>query len=295
MSRDIHVFTHNDLDGVGSLLAIIWAFPDYNITYTCVSSSHTFRQDFEDFAKYKKIDSFYKVFVTDLSLNKLDIELIDRTNVIFIDHHKTSLDLTFKNAKSFIKVYTSCVLFIYKLFKTQANLTTNQKQLLIYIDDYDSYQLKFNTSSILNKLYWAHYLHNVPLFLNDFIDGISTFSPLQQQAINIQDKKIKDTIDSLSLFETTTTIQGSSRHIIAAFADTAINDVSDYILHNHNADVVIIVNLKTERVSFRRNKNTIVDVSLLAQNLCEGGGHEAASGGKLTEKFMAFTKLLTPI
>ena len=295
MSRNIHVFTHSDLDGVGCLLAIIWAFTDYDITYTCVSSASKFKEEFTNFAKFNKIENFNKIFVTDLSLLQEDLTLIDKKNVIYIDHHKTSLDIKLTNAASFIKIYTSCTLLIYKLFKSQLSLNTNQKQLLIYIDDYDSYQLRFNISSVINKLFWAHYVNNVPLFLNDFQEGITEFSPLQKQAIAIQDKKIKNIIQNLTAYKHTTTIQGASRYIVAAFAESSINDVADYILHQHKAEIAIVVNTKTERVSFRRSKDSTVDVAILAQALCGGGGHEASSGGKLSEDFMSFTKLFVPL
>jgi oligoribonuclease NrnB/cAMP/cGMP phosphodiesterase (DHH superfamily) len=294
MSNDIHVFTHNDLDGVGCLLALIWSFPESKITYTCVASASVLKEKIIEFNKHKNFKDYSKVFITDLSVQKDTIPLIDQDNVIVIDHHKTSEELVFTRAKKFIKQYTSCTLFIYKLFKSQLNLNNNQKQLLIYIDDYDSYQLKFLNTTLLNKLFWAHYYNNVPLFINDFIDGLLEFSPLQRQAIDLHEKKILKTINSLSYFSASVNIQGAERRVVAAFANTAINDVADHIIQKYNADIAIVVNIDSERVSFRRGNDCNVDVSLLAQSLCEGGGHEAAAGGRLTEKFMSFTKLFTP-
>ena len=62
------------------------------------------------------------------------------------------------------------------------------------------------------------------------------------------------------------------------------------------ADVAIIVNPNSGRVSFRRRaESKNVDVSRIAAKLVDGGGHEYAAGGQVTDKFMDFTKLLKPI
>jgi len=289
---NIHIFTHNDLDGAGSLLALTWAFADYEITYTTVSSPHSFNEDFNKAVASKPLYKYEKVFVVDLSILQKDIHLIDVPNVIFIDHHKTSTNLTFEYAKSFIKVYSSCVLYIYNLFKSSLNINSSQKQLIVLIDDYDSYELKFNNSKLLNTLYWAHYKSSVPLFLADFSSGFTSFNYLQKNAISIYESIVNSTINNLSVFKATIPVQGGPRLIVSTFASTGINDVAEYILTKYNADISIVVNLKTERVSFRKN-NSNIDVSLLAQKLCDGGGHEAAAGGKITEKFLAFTKLFT--
>lgn len=295
MSSNIHVYTHNDLDGVGCLLALIWSFPDSTITYTCVSNPDSFAEQFQKSIHSNKIQQYDKVFVTDLSLHQKDIPLIDFDNVIFIDHHKTSLNLNFTKAKSFIKIISSCTLYIYNLFKSQIKINKQQKQLLVYIDDYDSYQLSFNISKTLNVLFWSHYHNNTSLFLQDFMEGYSAFTPLQLQAIKLHNKKLESVISSLSLYTTTTQIQGKATRIIAAFASDHINDISTYIIQKHSPDVVVIVNIKNERVSFRRNISTTIDVSAMARSLCGGGGHEASAGGSLTENFLMFSKLFKPL
>ena len=72
------------------------------------------------------------------------------------------------------------------------------------------------------------------------------------------------------------------------------NEICEYLLKEKGADIAFFVNPDASHVSFRKNKSCDVDVSKLAAKLCEGGGHEYAAGGKITETFMNFTKLLTP-
>ena len=293
MSSNIHIFTHSDLDGAGCLMAILWAFPDATITYTAVSSAHSFEEEFLKLNKKKPISQYDVVFVTDLSILEKDIHLIDRKNVIFIDHHKSSLQLKFSVAKTFISKFTSCTLLVYKLFKSKLDITNQQKHLLILIDDYDSYTFSFSKTRELNTLFWSHYQNNISLFLEDFNNGFVSFTPLQRQALLIYQNKLQSSIDTLTTYKATLTIQGAECKVVAAFADIAINDISDYIINKYVPDVAIVINLKTQRVSFRRN-NKHIDVSILAKKLCDGGGHEAAAGGKLTEKFLEFTRMFEP-
>ena len=213
---------------------------------------------------------------------------------VIIERFQPLVNLNFKfiNAANFTRLFSSCTLLIYKLFKSSVDINNYQKNLLILIDDYDSYKLSFSKTKNLNILFWAHYYNNVPLFLSDFNDGFNQFNSLQNKIINIQKQKISDTIKNLKPFYTKTKIQNIECNVVAAFADTAINDVSDYLLQQYNADVSIVVNLKSDRVSFRR-KNTAIDLSILAKKLCNGGGHEAAAGGKITEIFLEFTKIFS--
>jgi oligoribonuclease NrnB/cAMP/cGMP phosphodiesterase (DHH superfamily) len=74
-----------------------------------------------------------------------------------------------------------------------------------------------------------------------------------------------------------------------------VNDVCDYLLRTYNSDIVFFVNTNSQHVSFRKKKDCTVDMSKLAKNLCDGGGHEYAAGGKITDTFMEFVKQLTPV
>jgi oligoribonuclease NrnB/cAMP/cGMP phosphodiesterase (DHH superfamily) len=57
----------------------------------------------------------------------------------------------------------------------------------------------------------------------------------------------------------------------------------------------MVMNLRTRRVSFRKNKENIpeLDLGKLAQSIAEGGGHKHSSGGKITEQVLTLTKMLS--
>jgi oligoribonuclease NrnB/cAMP/cGMP phosphodiesterase (DHH superfamily) len=74
-----------------------------------------------------------------------------------------------------------------------------------------------------------------------------------------------------------------------------INDICDHLLKTYNSDIVFFVNTNSSHVSFRKKKTCNVNLAKLAEFLCGGGGHEYAAGGKITEKFMNFSKQLSLI
>ena len=80
--------------------------------------------------------------------------------------------------------------------------------------------------------------------------------------------------------------------VISTFSKMSVNEIAKKIMDNHNHDVVIIVNPDTMFVSFRKPNESSADICFMAQNLCEGGGGEWASGGKITQKFLDFTTKL---
>ena len=115
------------------------------------------------------------------------------------------------------------------------------------------------------------------------------FTVHEKNAIKLYFKKFKDQLTS-----DTFTGKIKNYNVIATFANYAINELGHYLIKKHNADISIIVNTQAKTVSFRRSKSCDADVSILAQKLCNGGGHAAAAGGKLTEQFATLTKQFTP-
>jgi len=81
---------------------------------------------------------------------------------------------------------------------------------------------------------------------------------------------------------------------VATFANYAVNELAHFLIKKYNADIGIVVNTQAKTVSFRRSKQSDADLSILATKLCQGGGHSASAGGRLTEKFANLTKTFTP-
>lgn len=289
----IAIWTDNDLDGAGSAIAIKHMFKN--------KASEIFIKDVSDpefiglFKGWQAqhFDEYDKIFILDLFVPDELIPFVDDKKVIIIDHHQTHVEKLdrYKTAKIIVEYYTSCVGLILEKFKPAfANITPELKTLFALIDDYDCYELKYTDTLKLNAVYHAYNKPKIDHFLKRFENGMQEFNITEQNAIRLYFKKYKETIDTTTFF----TGYMSGFKIISCMASNSINEVAHYCIKKLGADIAIVVIPFSMSVSFRKNKETCsIKLNKLAEALCDGGGHEYASGGKITDKFLAFTKSLT--
>ena len=291
------IFTDVDLDGAMSYLLFSW-FGQKRFPYITVRAID-FRSSFEGWLKKYNTNNYDHIYILDIDVSQDCIDLVDRNNVVIIDHHSTHVrnKSKYKHAKVFIEEETSCSKLIYRLLHKKSKLTLQDKHklLVLMVDDYDSYKLQLNNSHSLNLLFWNYQGDRVKKFSSDFKDGFVEFNSKQQGIIEFHQKKIKRVLSELELFTTTLPMGNNKYKAVSTFAVSHINDVADYIIKKEHADIGIVINLKSRKVSFRRGKGSSIDVSKVAKKLTGGGGHEYSAGGKITEKFLTLSKIFTPI
>jgi len=289
---NIQVWTDTDLHGAGSALVLKWLYKDAKTFSINDVSEYTFTGKFK--GAEQSLDHYDKVFVVDLDLTPEQIKLADHHNVVVIDTHRGHIKHKhlYKEAKIIIDdSYYSCVnLMLDKFNKHLQHLTDNQKLLLEYISTYDWYNTKHKESLKLNAVYYNLNSPKTEKFIEAFIDGYREFTIHEKNAIKLYFKKFKDQIDSGQVF--TGMIKDYS--VVATFANYAINELAHFLIKKYSTDISIIVNTQAKTVSFRRSKESDVDVSILAKKICEGGGHASSAGGKLTEQFANLTKTFVP-
>lgn len=294
--KKYHIFTDCDLDGVVSYLTFAWFHPDDEISCN-ITTVTNFRSEYTKFLAKWDPNVFDKIFILDLDVGEHK-DLIDTPKHFIIDHHKTHVDTgPYKNATAVVKEYPSACKLSYKVFEkiTSIELSNSRKKLILLGNDYDSYTLELPDSKNLNILYW-NTQNRFNVFIEDFYDGFKGFSVKQQNIIKQHLIKFEQIKRDLEIYGITKDIQGQSCKILSAFATEAINDVADFLLQEKGADIAIVVNMNTNRVSFRRNVK-IQNISLIefGQEVCgDGGGHAYAAGGSISEKFINFSKTLTP-
>jgi len=292
-----HVFTHFDVDGAVSYLLIKWFFPNVNISYS-TSCTMRFREDWNNWTLNNNIKDYDKIFILDLDICDC-ADLIDHENVLVIDHHKSHNNV-YKKAKGIIKEYSSAAKLCYKLLNKlhpDVNITDAQKKLILLTDDYDSYTLQLPDSQKLNIVFNG-YNKKFESFIKNFARGFFTFNLEQQNMIKLHTQKIESIKNNIEVYGEYINIEGKKRKVVASFVNQSggINEIADYLKDKFNADIAMIVNLKQQSVSIRRSrKDDSLDVSNFAKKLVDGGGHEYAAGGKITEAFLEFTKLLKQI
>tara|TARA_R110000751_G_scaffold224589_4_gene326631 strand:+ start:1018 stop:1902 length:885 start_codon:yes stop_codon:yes gene_type:complete len=292
MSKAEIIFTDLDLDGCCSYLAYCWLNQTKPKAITIKVSS--LREKFLAWLKRNKISDYKTVYFFDLDTTEIK-DLIDKKNVTIFDHHK-SHEEEYKNATTIIdKECTSCSKLIYNHYKSNANLTNEQKKLIAFANDYDCYELKFPESNKLNFLFWYKNGDKLQNFITDFESGFHGFTNEQNKIISYHFYKFKKLRESVSLYKSTIRIAGKEYKFISTFGNEYVNDLCQYIIDNNDCDVCLMINLKNNRVYLRKNRKTDLNLGKFAQKVCDGGGHEYAAGGVLNENVLALSKKFTPI
>lgn len=291
---NIAVWTDVDLDGAASYLVLRWLILNkcnckINLN-TCGPSK--LRNEFLKWLECNKLSEYDKVFVLDLDTTPV-ADLIDAKNVTVFDHHESHFNQAkqYKHAITHVRSCASTTQLVYETFKGSGSeqLTDAQKRLILHVSDYDSYTLALKDTKKFNCLYWTYNGNRVETFANQFQSGFTEFNQLQENAVALYNKKLKEIIDGLQLF----CGKLDEYTVVSTCCDTAHNDVAEYALKMCKADIAMLVNLKQQTVSFRKNSKCNADLSKIAERLCNGGGHISAAGGKVTETFLTFTKTLT--
>lgn len=298
--KKIAVFTDCDLDGLGSMAVFRW-FTNLNVDHQICSQSN-FRKTFTKWAIKNRPETFDKIYVFDLDVSQANMDLVDHHNFTIIDHHDTHVEnqSKYKNATTILKDYTSCCKLMYHLFKKKypdKQIDDDKKKLVLLVDDYDSYELKLKDSYNLNVLVWNYVGDRAQQFHRDFGSGFKGFNESHLNMIHLNNKQVSRIISELEIYRGKIPINGRLYKIFATVADKSLNEVAHHVINNYDCEICLVLNLRTKRVSFRKNKQLIPDLDLgkLAQSLAEGGGHVHSSGGQITDSIMTVTKLLQPV
>ena len=296
----VHVFTDCDLDGSASYTVYSWYKGKAPVTVCRVND---LLQSYTAWLKTHNPDDYDQIYFLDLDTSNSNelINLIDRDNVTIIDHHTSHVENLdkYKAANVQVEEYSSACRLIYNLFKKEhpdVTLTDEQKLLILLADDYDSYKLVIPNSYELNVLFWNYTGDRLGKFYDDFHQGFKGFTDQQKNAIYFHKKKLDNLKRSINVFSASLPIKGETYKVVSTFANTCINDIAEHIIDKHEADIGLVINTGTKKVSFRKSKKCDVDLAKLSQSMCEdGGGHSFASGGILCDKFLEISKIFQPV
>lgn len=292
--KKIHVFAHSDLDGATSYMLLQWYL--WNVPTYTMSNHENLHTNVAKWLLKNKIEEFDNVYFLGFDTCSV-LNLIDYKNVQIFDHHQEAKRCKelYKNANVEILEYGSTVLGVYRYLKEkykERKITAEQRKMVALVDDYSSYRLLEREISIgLNMIFWNYQGDKIQKLKEDFYNGFTDFSVDQFRIIDFYKNKIKKIIDAADFYVGDFKIQGVFRKVIATFADTCINEVAAE-LTNMGFEIAIVVNATTQKVNFRKNHHSNVDLPKLAKTLTDGGGYKNTAGGLLTDKFMNFTKLL---
>lgn len=282
----IFIWSDSDLDGAGCILALKWLYEQHGIIveYDSVWNGQDLSFKFKEWLD-NNMHRYDKVFICDLSLEEDVIGVVDRDKVVVIDHHKTHLDNKdkYKNAKVIIYEHTSTTDIIRSKFKLDDKIDEEQKQLLIRIDDYDQYKLEFPESIRLNAILKKF---KTKKFVEAFDAGLREFTLQEKSIIKLFSSELRNQIDGTQYFEG----KIKDYKVIACYVEKYSSETCNIVLKRFDADICFAINLKYCSVSIRKNRRCPLKLNVFAETFCDGGGHEFAAAGKLTDKFATLLK-----
>ncbi|MEF3254162.1 MAG: DHH family phosphoesterase, partial [Deferribacterales bacterium] len=133
----LHI-THNDLDGVGCSILIKKCYDFVETFYLNYDAVDSFIQN--NYHRYNQI------IITDISPNEETFNFIENhLEIVFIDHHKTSLHLSDRYF-AFIDTTKSATMLTYEWLTQSGFNLQSYKDLVDCINDFDMWHLKRDDS-----------------------------------------------------------------------------------------------------------------------------------------------------
>ncbi|WP_071395199.1 DHH family phosphoesterase [Bacillus tuaregi] len=293
----IHLYTHNDLDGLGcGILAKLAFGEEVEVHYNSVARINSQVERFFDATKQNELRN-NTIWVTDLSVNEANSKRIDQFvreggKAQFIDHHKTALHLNEYSWAEVMVEYedgrlTSATSLFYDYLLENQWLTAkgSLNEFVELIRLYDTWEWEKNNEMKAKQLNDLFSL----LSLDDFegkmlarlkTEGSFSFNEFEQQLLKMEEEKINRYI------------RKKNRELIQTFIDDhCVGIVHAEMYHselgnelgkeNSHLDYIVILNMGGKKVSFRTIHDH-VDVSEVAGKF-GGGGHVKASGCTMNE------------
>lgn len=230
------------------------------------------------------LENYNKVFVIGMALNQSLVNKIDDPRVIFISNKLETLNLF--DSTLIHENCTSISKLIYRKFKEKVSFTANLKKLIGYVDDYASNNRKYDESPYLNAIYRKSGHDKFTKFVNRFWSGYDGFTDMEIKQYQIFKNEIDSEFDQLELFKG----MFKKWSVVMTFSKVAVDEISNRLLDKYSPDIIMVVNTASNYVSFRRGKASSVDLKFVAEYLCDGGGSEISSVGKITRKFLEFAE-----
>ncbi len=288
-----HLFSHNDLDGVGCGIVAKIAFGDnVEIRYNSVSGL-----DFqvERFLEQETKDTF--LFITDLSVNeKNEKALVEYTEkggkAKLIDHHKTALHFNNYHWGSVTIEYEdgrlACATSLFYDYLSHHNLIQPSNALDKFVElvrQYDTWEWDKNNNVEAKRLNDLFFMISIEEFEERMIERITkgdtfTFDDFEEKILNMEEDKIERYIRKKRRELVQTFIDDYCVGIV--HAESYHSELGNELgKENSHLDYIAILNVGGKRMSLRTIHDEI-DVSEIA-NKYGGGGHAKASGCSMNE------------
>lgn len=304
-----HLFTHNDLDGVGCGILATIAFGDnVQVRYNSISSLDHQIEQFLEKSPHTLQNDF--LFITDLSPNdEIVSQLNDLVNqggqVCLIDHHKTAFHLndfswaSVKVESEDGKLTSATSLFYEYLTKHQKMKSTPVlDEFVELVRQYDTWEWDINDNQKAKRLNDLFYLLSIDEFEDKIVKRLQEqehfeFDEFEQKLLKMEEDKIERYIRRKKRELIQTFIEEYCVGIV--HAESYHSELGNELGKEHpHIDYIAILNMGGKKISYR-TIHEHVDVSKIAEQY-GGGGHAKASGSSMSKQaYLQFVEDIFPL
>lgn len=299
--KKIKIFTHSDLDGVGSVVLSKLLLKNTIVHYE-THGYNTINEAVKSFIGQQKEDEYDAIYITDISVN--DSNLIATIDTLYacgheirlFDHHKTAKELDEYQWATVNIDKPNCGTSLFFKFlleekKDEIDLSSNNleqavKNYVLYTSHWDTWLWKKYNNITCKRLNDLVYIQGIDNYINNMVHKLSAlntiFTQEEEQKLNDRQKEIDYYIQrkNKSLIKTSD-LNGYT--IGVTFADNFISELgNDLLVLNKDIEYIMIVDLSNKRISLRAREEDDIDVGVIAESK-GGGGHKAAAGYTINE------------
>jgi len=259
----LHV-THNDLDGVGCAILVKKCYDFVDTYYLNYDDVDTFIQN--NYANYEQL------IISDISPSEETFKYIENhIEIVFIDHHKTSLHLG-EYALSYLDTTVSATYLTMKWLEECGFDLSEYHDFVDCVNDFDMWHLKRDDSLRMNMLFT---ILGLDRFRERFLNNPSTrFTEVELLLLDLEseslDKYLKNAEKLVKTF-----VDKNNRKFGAIFAEKYSSELGNHLIKTLDFEYIFIINPQRGKVSMRSKPD--FDVSEIAVKN-GGGGHKNAAG-----------------
>lgn len=283
------IFTHDDLDGIGCATLLLRLFPD--VTVKCLPAGKTTIKVIDDIIRSMPDDFDCSIFITDLGIPEDEdgqdfvatIEAYNATRkrqILYVDHHKTSLWL--QNKPWAVVDTTYCATKLLKIVLSELFMVDDFYPFVEMVNAYDTWQpdreLGTAWTSLLRAIGTDYFISRA----KNFTISSSKYEQLEPAeliaVVSLHKEKEEYLLKKCQEYiEATEEIDGKTYDVAIVTATKHHNDIAHTLIDNGVADIVYIIDLEQMIVSIRSKE---VDISGIAKAR-GGGGHPLSAGHPL--------------
>lgn len=292
----VKLFTHSDLDGIGCAILAKLAFDNVTIQVCDYSNVDETIQ-----GQLTKLNKYDIVFITDLNLSDQTMSCLNAASkqgldVKLMDHHVQSLnhlDKFWVTARIYDGDSKTCgteIFYKYLLDSTDLYYSFILSQFVKLVTMYDTWTWpsQGETGVLSKHINELLYLYGKDDFMSHMLEQLRSNKPKIE--LSASDKRIlklrqREIDEYIKERESRLHKMKYGRYTCGVvFADRFTSQCGNTICKNNlDIDFVFLISMEYSSVSLRTIKQ--VDVSKIAATY-GGGGHAAAAGFPINEKFM---------